>query len=293
MTKKKKRLLWACIILSAIILLTVAEFLYSNLHLTVSRYTVRSEKAEGAFRVVFLADLHGREFGKDNGRLLKKIAAENPDVIALPGDIISQTADDDEVERMCSFVREAAKIAPVYYSLGNHEYNYMKANDTDLPELLRQCGATVLINEFAEVEINGTPVRIGGNLGYYRQPFMTIDDPELRREELAFAEAFEDTELFKLLLDHIPTGWLDWNKKDREPVDLVLSGHYHGGNAMIPFTDRGLYAPYVGWFPPYAKGMFEGKTATCILTTGLAGGKGVPRLFNPPEIVVVDITGEE
>ncbi|MBR0135429.1 MAG: hypothetical protein IJM18_04450, partial [Clostridia bacterium] len=103
-----------------------------------------------------------------------------------------------------------------------------------------------------------------------------------------FAE-FEDTDRYKILLDHIPTNWLDWNYRDKYPVDLVLSGHYHGGVVRIPILDRGVYAPYVGWFPPYTKGMFEGEKATCVLTTGLAGAKGLPRFFNPPEIVTVEL----
>ena len=279
-----------CAILAALLVLTGAELLYSNFALTVSRYSVQSEKVTGAFRVVFLTDLHGREFGAGNSRLLKRIAAEEPDLIALAGDIFNYDADDDEIHRTCRFIQGAAKIAPVYFSLGNHEQAFAGNLRTDLLEPVRESGATVLICEFADVEIRGTPVRIGGNTSYYRQPGMTIGDAELRRRELAFADAFEATDRFKLLLDHIPTTWLDWAYIDDYPVDLVLSGHYHGGLIRIPFLDQGLAAPYVGWLPPYTKGIFTGGRATCVLTTGLAGSR-LPRFFNPPEIAVVDISG--
>lgn len=288
-TGRRSRLWAICAILIAL-LLTGAELIRSNYFLTVSRYEVRSEKVTGAFRVVQVSDLHGREFGKDNRRLLEKIAADQPDVIALTGDMINLDADDDEIDRVCLFIRRASEIAPVYLSLGNHEQAFLSTHDTDLTDRLRRSGAMVLVNEYVDTEINGTAVRIGGNLGYYRQPGMTIGDPELRRQELAFADEFENTERFKLLLDHIPTTWLDWNYIDDYEVDLVLSGHYHGGLIRIPVLEQGLYAPYVGKYPPFTKGMFTGDQATCILTTGLAGSR-LPRFFNPPEICVTDILG--
>lgn len=279
-------------ILIVLQLLTGAELLYSAHVLTVSRYVIPSERAIGAVRVVFLSDLHGREFGTDNSRLLEKIAEEQPDVIALVGDIFNNVADADEVNRMCGFVHRASEIAPVYFSMGNHECGYTKTHGTELLDRIQTSGATVLVNEYVDVEIHGAPIRIGGGEGYYRQPLMTTNDPVQQRQALMFANEFEETDRFTLLLDHIPTGWLDWHNVDRFPVDLVLSGHYHGGLIRIPILEQGLYAPYVGKFPPYTKGMFVGKEATCVLTTGLAGSK-LPRFFNPPEIVVVDIVSAE
>lgn len=279
------------IIIAVLIALTSAELIFSNCMLAISRYTIYSQKVDDTIRVVFLSDLHGREFGKDNVRLLQRIAAEQPDLIALVGDIFNSNADEDEIDRMCSFIGKAAELTPVYFGLGNHEYGYLASHETDLPERVRKSGATVLDNEYVDVEVNGTLIRIGGYMGYYRRPFMTTADPTQQELELAFADAFESADHFKLLLNHIPTGWLDWNYRDRYPVDLVLSGHYHGGLIRIPFLEQGLAAPYVGLFPPYSKGLFEGKEATCILTTGLAGSK-LPRFFNPPEIAVVDILPE-
>ena len=276
------------IIFALILALLLSEFLLSNLSITASRYTIVSGKLAGAFRIVFLSDLHGREFGKDNARLLDKIAAEEPDIIALAGDIFDADSDEEDVGCVCAFIKAATEIAPVYFGMGNHEYNCLAAFP-DLQERIAEAGATLLDAEYLDTEINGTPVRIGGYEGFYRTPQMDTADPEKREEYARFFDEFEDTDRFKLLIDHIPTTWLDWEYRDTTPVDLVLSGHYHGGNVRIPFTGRGLYAPYVGWFPKYVKGCYEGEKATCILTTGLAGGKGWPRFFNPPEIVTVDI----
>ena len=273
-----------------IFILFAAELIYSNLSLTVSRYALTSDKAAGAFRVVFLSDLHGREFGAGNARLLDKIAEEEPDIIALVGDIFDAVSDEEDVGRGCEFIKAATEIAPVYFCMGNHECNCLAAFP-DLPQRIAEAGAKVLDAEYVDTEINGTQVRIGGYAGFYRTPQMDTADREKREEYARFFDEFEDTDRFKLLLDHIPTTWLDWEYRDTAPVDLVLSGHYHGGNARIPFIGQGLYAPYVGWFPKYTKGCYEGEEATCILSTGLAGGKGWPRFFNPPEIAVVDISG--
>lgn len=293
-TNPKKRSIGktVCAILAVLLVLSGAELLYSNLALTVSRYTLRSEKVDSAIRIVFLSDLHGREFGTDNERLLKKIAGEKPDLIALVGDIVNNNATADEIGHMCGFIQRVSEIAPVYYSLGNHENSYLRSHETDLLERIRRSGAVVLESEYLDVEIHGIPLRIGGYMGYYRQPIMTTSDPEQVDRELAFADAFEATDRFRLLLNHIPTMWLDWSGINRYPVDLVLSGHYHGGLIRIPILERGVIVPNARLFPPYTKGQFEGSEATCVLTTGLAGSKW-PRFFNPPEIVAVDILPAE
>ncbi|MBQ1892582.1 MAG: metallophosphoesterase [Clostridia bacterium] len=287
--KKLRRWCKMCMAASILLVLILAELFYSNLALSTARYAVRSSKLASPIRVVFLSDLHGREFGKSNRRLLEKIAANEPDVIVLAGDMIEAGADGEEIERVCAFVSAAKEIAPVWYGLGNHEYRYIENHGAGLEEKLTEAGAVVLEAEYADIDVGGTPVRIGGYAGYYRTAHLNTKDPEKQAAHNSFFEGFEDTERFKLLINHIPTNWLDWDYRDKYPVDLVLSGHYHGGLVRFPLIGKGLYAPYVGWFPPYTKGCFEGEAATCILSSGLAGANGVPRFFNTPEIVVIDV----
>jgi len=289
MNKKRRWLRRLCVVLALLLLLTGAELLYSNYALTVSRYAVTSEKVSGSFRIVFLADLHSREFGTGNKRLLKKIAAEEPDLIAMPGDMIDSGSGEAEIAAVCAFIRSASEIAPVYFSLGNHETVLIRDRFPDLVERLSEAGAVVMDNRYLDLTVNGTALRLGGYTGCYRIPHLDTSDGKEQGALLAYADDFEDTDRFKLLLDHIPIVWLDWNYRDTHPVDLVLSGHYHGGVIRIPILEQGLYAPYIGKFPPYTKGLFAGKTATCVLTTGLAGSYGIPRFFNPPELVVVDV----
>lgn len=287
MSKRKARVIRLCI--AILILLLAAELFYSNYAITVSRYEVRSEKAEGNIRIALVSDLHCREFGSGNARLLKKLADEKPDLIVLAGDIFHCRATEKQVGRTLAFISAACEIAPVWFGMGNHEYQYMDRIDASLAERIAETGAAVLDDEFADTEINGTPIRIGGYMGYYRTPHMMSQDPERQSKDWNFCVDFEETERFKLLINHIPTNWLDWGYRDKYPVDLVISGHYHGGVWRIPILDRGVYVPYIGAFPPYTKGCFEGEKATCVLSAGMAGGGGFPRLFNPPEIVVVDI----
>ncbi|MBQ4341220.1 MAG: metallophosphoesterase [Clostridia bacterium] len=286
---KQKRRLRVIIAVSALLLLIGAELIWSNLTLTVRRCTVSSDKAGEGFRIVLLTDLHGREFGRGNSRLLDAVRAEAPDIICLVGDFIDARAKDADVRNMCDFIEAASEIAPTYFGMGNHEYFYMEHRDACIAERIADTGAVVLDGEFTEVELGGAKVRIGGYEGYYRTPHMNSRDTARQQADSAFFDEFEDTDSFKLLLNHIPTGWLDWGYRDKYPVDLVLSGHYHGGLVRIPILERGLYAPYVGLFPPYTEGCFAGTEATCVLSAGLAGANGFPRLFNPPEIVTVDV----
>lgn len=287
---RKRRLLRGLLVaLALLILLGGAELLWSNYHISVSRYTLSSPKIAAPIRVVFLSDLHGREFGKDNARLLKTIAEQEPDLIGLVGDIFNQDADAAEIDAMCDFIHACTEIAPVFFGLGNHEVSYLETDSAGLLERIEEAGAVVVNNDYVDLEICGSSIRIGGYMGYFGQPHMMTHDPEQIALEREFFGDFKTTERFKLLLNHIPTGWLDWEYINKDSVDLVLSGHYHGGVIRIPILEQGLFAPYVGKFPPYTKGIFVGKKATCVLTTGMAGSYGFPRFFNPPEICAVDI----
>ena len=277
------------LILAVLFLSAGLELLWSNYHIVLAKYEVATDKLTATIRIVFLSDLHGREFGRGNTRLLERIKSQNPDLILLVGDFFDRDAGDEAFDAMCSFLSQCTQIAPVYFSLGNHEQELVQTRGEVLIERITSSGAILLDNQYVDTVIHGAKIRIGGYMGYFGQPHMMTKDPDQIRLERSFFGEFKDTDCFKLLLNHIPTSWLDWDYIDNDAVDLVLSGHYHGGVVRIPILEQGLYAPYVGKFPPYTKGMFIGKKAICILTTGLAGSYGIPRFFNPPEICVVEL----
>jgi predicted MPP superfamily phosphohydrolase len=246
--------------------------------LSVVNYTVSSEKLTDPVRIVQLSDLHGKEL-KD---LAQTVAQQQPDLIVMTGDMMDKN--DDAPDVVCDLIRTLQDVAPIYYCYGNHEQNWMSASGTDLTPLLTEAGAVVLDTDFTDLTIQEQTLRIGGFHGYYSYWHML----ESTGQEEVFAENFESTEDFKLLLNHIPTGWLDWGRMNDLPVDLVLTGHYHGGQIRIPLLG-GLYAPYVGYFPKYTEGMYEGETATVILSAGLGSSPGIPRINNLPQLIVIDI----
>lgn len=284
-----KRILLVLLTMVIIVILLVIFSVYrcSTVE-TVAQYVVEAECPQ-SLRIVQLTDLHGREFGEDNGELIALVADQEPDLILMTGDMMDKS--DENADVVCQLISALVEIAPVYYSYGNHEYDWMASHGESLTPALTAAGATVLDVEYQDVTVNGKELRIGGYHGYYRQPGMYDVTQEQREAELAFADDFEDTERYKILLSHIPTAWLDWGYIDRCPVDLVLSGHSHGGQIRLPLIG-GLYAPYVGWFPEYTEGLFEGEKATCILSTGLGSSPGVPRINNLPQVVVVDLIPE-
>ena len=237
-------------------------------------------------RIVHLSDLHSCLYGAENETLVHMVSVQAPDLILMTGDMMDRS--DDTPEVVCQLIEALSEIAPIYYSYGNHEYAWMEETGTNLTAALSEAGAIVLDVNYADILLKGQQLRLGGYHGYYRQPGMMGISPEQHQNELAFTEDFESTELYKILMCHIPTPWLDWEYMDKHPVDLVLSGHYHGGQICLPLIG-GVYAPYVGLFPQYTEGMYVGETATVILSTGLGSSPGIPRINNLPQIVVVDL----
>ncbi|MGN0998718.1 MAG: metallophosphoesterase [Faecousia sp.] len=261
---------------------------YTDPELIVTCYA-EEVNLDARLRIVQLADLHGGSIGANNDMLVQMVAAQEPDLILMTGDMMDKG--DENADTLCDLIRRLTPIAPVYLCYGNHEYDWMKAHGESLTPVLTEAGATVLDVEYLDITVKGQELRLGGYMGYYRQPGMFSVDGEQRAQELAFAEDFENTDRCKILLNHIPTAWLDWGYIDKYPVDLVLTGHYHGGQIRLPLIG-GLYAPYVGLFPEYTEGVFTGEQATCVLSTGLGSSPGIPRINNPPQIVVVDLIPE-
>ncbi len=269
------------IVLFVIIALAFIAF-YNGL--VVRRYTIKSKKIQNnhSFRIVLVSDLHCKIYGKNQSEIKKKIEAENPDIIALVGDIIDDTA---PIEGAKLFLEAIKDTAPIYYVTGNHEIR--RGEVVKIKEFFRTFGVNVLENSMQKVNIRGVDVIIAGvddpNIVGYKCPQSNWD-----KEVYNSFSNIKDMEGFKILLSHRPEKADFYNTL---PFDLVLSGHAHGGQVRIPFLLNGLYAPQQGFFPKYAGGLYEFENYTLIVGRGVYFNYIIPRIFNPPEIVVIDVEG--
>lgn len=279
----KKRIIALVIVL--LFFLLAYGWYSSKYMLSSSYYTINSNQFEKKVRIVQLTDLHNSEFGMNNEQLVNQVAELKPDLILITGDLLNSDVQNTEIA--VGLINRLSEIASVYFSMGNHEYEYEKNFGTDIVELYESAGAIVLEKQYRDVEVNGQQLRIGGIYGYcLPEKYLNETNPE----ECAFLSDFQDTDLYTILLTHMPVCWLLNEGLSEWDVDCVLSGHVHGGQVIFPFAG-GLYAPDFGWFPGKVQGLYysENKEKALVLSRGLGSTERIPRFNNVPEIVVVDL----
>lgn len=281
----------ACKIISAVLVLSVVATIISivicRFSIKVTRYQVELDGVTTPVRAVLVTDVHARSFGKDNIRLLEKIEEQKPDVIFADGDFISRDASDEDVEKMLTLLADFQKIAPVYYAPGNHEEGYSKRDE--FYGKIQELGIDVLNDTYTDTQICGQSFRIGGTMGHAFK-FGRTDEEFENSSEYKFLTEFQKTENPKICLAHMPDTFAFGYDSVLGDIELVLSGHTHGGLVRLPFVG-GLYAPMQGYFPVYDKGYFKlGEKMQMIICSGLAGYDYLPRINNLPEICVIDIT---
>ena len=232
------------------------------------------------YRIAHLSDLHNTEFGKENEKLLKKLRETDPDIIAITGDILDSRRTDTAVA--LAFLEKAVQIAPCYYVTGNHEGRI--SGYRDFKKAMEDLGVTVLENRKVTLETGGSSITLMG-----------IDDPNvcndnIRGEPEAVAAARiqnlrSDSDGFTILLSHRPDLFPAYVSGG---VDLVLSGHVHGGQFRIPFLG-GLYAPSQGFFPEYDFGAFSQDGTQMYVSRGLGNSVFPLRFHNRPEVVLITL----
>lgn len=286
----RKAVLALLLILISVFCIFVIFGIKASKNLEISHYTINTN-LDTSLRIVHITDLHNAQFGENNGDLIQTIQDAAPDAIFVTGDMINR--DDPDLTVITNLISELKDVAPIYYGYGNHEVTWEENFGDTLRIELEHFGATVLQDDYVDVKLKGNIIRIGGCMNYYHKWGMMLDDKQLMESEEQFAQEFEKTDNYKILLNHIPTSWVDWGGMDEYPVDLVFSGHYHGGLIRIPYLEQGIYAPYIGLFPKYTKGIAVGKKTTCIQSAGLGTEHRIPRIFNPPEVVIVDLEARQ
>lgn len=281
-TKGKKHRGRGC--LTALIILALiaaaAAFLIKDSRddLEISRYEVKSQKLPESFdgfKIVQLSDLHGAEFGEDGMELVEKVKELEPDIIALTGDFVTDEGDLAAVEKLAA---RLVKLCPVYFVSGNHEFGSGLA--VKVRNILERAGVKYLSNEYLTISRGEDGILLGG-----------VEDP------LAYADMLSPDELaqkmndaapdaFKILLGH-RNYWM--TEYPELPVDLIFCGHAHGGLIRIPGVG-GLIGTDRRLFPDFDAGQFNNGRYTLIVSRGLGNSVPIPRVFNRPEIVCVELT---
>lgn len=281
---KKKKLLVILSTVLAVIILMISLVAWGNKALELNEITIDSENLPEAFegfRIAHVSDLHNDEFGKDNIKLLKLIENADPDIIAVTGDIIDSYTTD--VEIALSFMEKAQQIAPCYYVNGNHEGRVPDDYQT-LKEGLEACGVTILENESLLLEKAGECIRLTGvSDPGFETDYLYGDTEGVMRRHLT--ELIADNENFNLLLSHRPELLGVYADFD---VDLVLSGHAHGGQFRLPFVG-GLYAPNQGLMPEIDAGLYTEDNTKLIVSRGIGNSLFPFRLNNRPEVILVTL----
>ena len=281
-TKGKKHRGRGC--LTALIILALiavaAAFLIkdSREDLEISRYEVNSKKLPESFdgfKIVQLSDLHGAEFGEDGMGLVEKVKELEPDIIALTGDFVTDEGDLAAVEKLAA---RLVKLCPVYFVSGNHEFGSGLA--VKVRNILERAGVKYLSNEYLTISRGEDEILLGG-----------VEDP------LAYADMLSPDELaqkmndaapdaFKILLGH-RNYWM--TEYPELPVDLIFCGHAHGGLIRIPGVG-GLIGTDRRLFPDFDAGEYNNGRYTLIVSRGLGNSVSIPRIFNRPEIVCVELS---
>ncbi len=226
------------------------------------------------YRIVQLTDLHAAEFGENNCKLVEKIQALHPDMISMTGDFIEQESDISVTETL---IAQLTDIAPVYVVSGNHDWASGAANE--LRAAIESAGGVWLGNSCRELTKDNDRIILAG-----------VEDPNsyaemIQPDELMdqIALAYPDT--FTILLAHRN----DWPEKyPNLQTDLILCGHGHGGVIRLPFVG-GLLDTTRTLFPTYDAGLFPCNRYTMVVSRGLGGNFPIPRLWNRPEILCLDL----
>lgn len=279
--KLKKVLLFVAIV--SIILL--AFFYWQNNSIIINEMVFKNDiipEAFNEYKILQISDLHNKEFGSKQNKILAKIEKIKPDIIVITGDLID--SNNTNIDIAMELINGAIKIAPIYYVSGNHEawsgvYNDLKSN-------LENSGVVVLDNKKIEVFKDSDYIDI---IGLDDTSFIESDLLEYggNTETKNLLDTLtEGSSNFKILLSHRPELFDVYSNSN---VNLIFSGHAHGGQFRLPFIG-GLIAPDQGFFPKLTEGIHTSNDSSMIISRGLGNSIIPVRIFNRPELIVVTLS---
>ena len=282
MTVRKKRIIVLAVV--AIVLLALIIWTaWGNAALELNTYTISSDRLPEAFdgyRIAHVSDLHNTEMGKDNEKLLTILREADPDIIAITGDVIDSRNTD--IDMALQFTKAAMEIAPCYYVTGNHEARVSEYDE--LKEGMIELGVVVLEDGRIKLEQAGETISLlGVNDPSFQTDYLFGDSETVMQSKLQDIINEEDT--YTILLSHRPELFEVYKESK---VDLVLSGHAHGGQFRIPFVG-GLVAPNQGLFPKYDAGLYTEENTNMILSKGIGNSILPFRFNNRPEVILIEL----
>ena len=274
-----KILIISCVVLLIVALLFLFVY-YQDNHLVVSEYTYTNNDIPTEFdgyRIVQLSDLHDKQFGQNQEALVSYIHDINPDTIFLTGDFVTKKS----IEHSKELVEALSNKYEMFFVPGNHEAGYTKYDE--LKTILANNNVRILENEVAAIIKDTASINVIGLLdpSFYKQSAAA----NAKEMEHALESLTENLEGTTLLLAHRPEYINTYSKNN---VNLVFSGHAHGGQFILPFVGS-VYAPGQGLFPKLTQGIHNVDATTIVISRGLGNLAPVPRLFNYPEIVIVTL----
>lgn len=278
MVKKKYLSVILAILFSVLILWTI----WGNVTVGVTHYSVTSKQLPDSFdgfKIAVVSDLHNARFGRDNSQIVRKIEEEHPDIIAITGDLVD--ANRTDLETAVALVHKLMQLAPCYYVTGNHEA-WIGKQFSVLEEMLLAENVQILHDEVIRLERDGQTIQLAG-----------LDDPDFTERDTVVQQSLLQTKLnqmnlseeYCILLSHRPETFEAYVE---ENIDLVLSGHAHGGQFRLPFIG-GIVAPDQGLFPKYTAGKYIRNNTTMIVSRGIGNSIIPVRFNNRPEIVVIEL----
>ena len=286
MTAKKKKLITIFAVVAALLVALIVWIAWGNTALELNTYTITSDKLPEAFdgySIAHVSDLHNAEMGEDNEKLLSMLRSAEPEMIAITGDLIDSR--NTNVEIALEFAKEAMKVAPCYYVTGNHEARVSEYDE--LKEGLTELGVVVLEDECIELEQDSEHiVLIGVDDPSFDTNYLFGDAETVMESKLQDLNGEDDS--YTVLLSHRPE-LVDVYVESG--VDLILSGHAHGGQFRLPFVG-GLVAPNQGFFPEYDGGLHTEKNTNMLISRGVGNSILPFRINNRPEVILIELQVE-
>lgn len=285
MKRKNKKL--KIIVGSAVAGIFIAAVLWiawGNTALELNTYAISSTQLPNAFdgyRIAHVSDLHNAQMGKDNEKLLAMLRQAEPDMIAMTGDMIDCQRTDVEVA--LKFIEKAMEIAPCYFVKGNHEFGtpfYIK-----LKQGMKKAGVVLLEDERVELSLGGDSITLLG----LNDPAGSKFRDSLTATNIMLSYLGVQSDEFTVLLSHRPEPFSVYVSHG---VDLVLSGHAHGGQFRLPVVG-GLFAPDQGVFPEYDAGQYTEGNTNMIVSRGIGNSAFPFRINNRPEVILIELRCEK